>query len=55
MGIPSRDQAILGQPDERKRALRLRNRFDQGVVRCCRLRAGVQMQQDFGVARGLKN
>ena len=53
--IAHRNQAILGQQHQRKRALRLRHGLDQRRLRRRRLRPRVQMQQHLGVARRLED
>ena len=53
--IADRNHAITGHQGQRKRALHLRNRFDQGVHRIRRLRSRIEVQNDFGVAARLKD
>ena len=49
------DQPVLRQQRERIGAANLRDRLDQRLFDRCRLRPGVEVQDDFGVAAGLKD
>ena len=49
------DQPVLGQHGERVGAADLRDRLADRLFDRCGLRAGVEVQDDFGVAAGLKD
>ncbi len=55
MRIAHGNQVIFRQEHQRKRALRLRDRFDQRLLRRRRLRSRVKVQQHLGVAGRLED
>ena len=54
-GVTRRDQPVLGQHGERIGAANLGDRLAQRLFDRCRLRPGVEVQDDLGVAAGLKD
>ena len=55
MGVANGNEPVFRQEEQRKRTLHLGHGIDQSGLLISRLRARIQVQEDFGIAGGLED